>query len=126
MKRTFLPLLAVALFFSLTSEQCDKAKSADGSSTTSAPAASFFGTRWNLASIAGDPIRVPEGVETPYLSVADDKRMSGFGGCTQLMGSVKTEGSAIAFPNVGSTKMYCEQTQQLENSFLTVLRTANA
>ena len=127
MKRTYLTLLAVGLFFSLTSEKCDK----DGATTstpasTPTPMASVIGTHWNLVSLAGEAIRLPEGTENPYLSVADDNRLTGFGGCNKLMGSVKLNGSAITFPGVGSTKMYCKETQALETSFLTALRATNS
>ena len=127
MKRTYLTLLAVGLFFTLTSEKCDK----DGASTstgasTPGPMASLVGTQWNLSSIAGEAIRLPEGTQNPYLSVAEDNRLTGFGGCNQLMGSVKLDGSAISFPGVGSTKMYCTETQAVESSFLSALRAANS
>lgn len=127
MKRTSLALLAFALFFSLTSEKCDKdAGSANASASTPAPMESLIGTRWNLATVAGEAIRLPEGIEHPYLSVAEDKRLSGFGGCNKLMGSVKIEGSAISFPGIGSTKMFCEKTQAVETSFLTAMRATNS
>ena len=127
MKRTPLTLLAIALFFSLTSEKCDKdGGSASTSTSTSTPMASIIGTRWNLATVAGEAIRLPEGKENPYLSIAEDNRLAGFGGCNKLMGSVKLDGNAISFPGVGSTKMYCQETQAVETSFLTALRATNS
>lgn len=127
MKRKHLTLLAVALFFSLTSEKCDKdGGSANASTTTPAPMTSIIGTRWNLSTVAGEAIRLPEGTENPYLSVAEDNRLTGFGGCNKLMGSVKLDGNAISFPGVGSTKMFCKETQAVETSFLTALRATNS
>jgi len=127
MKRTCSTLLAIGLFFTLTSEKCDKANaSSSASNPTPAPMASIIGTRWNLATVAGEAIRQPEGKENPYLSVAEDNRLTGFGGCNKLMGTVKLDGNAIAFPGVGSTKMYCKETQAVETSFMNALRATNA
>jgi heat shock protein HslJ len=127
MKRTHLTLLAIALFFSLTSEKCDKdGAPASTSTSTPAPKVPIIGTRWNLSSIAGEAIRLPEGTENPYLSIAEDNRLTGFGGCNKLMGSVKLDGDAISFPGVGSTKMYCKETQAVETSFMTALRATNS
>jgi heat shock protein HslJ len=130
MKRTPLALLAVALFFSLTSEKCDKdSGSASSSASTSKPSAttvSMIDTHWNLATLAGDAIRLPEGVENPYINLLEGDRISGFGGCNKLMGTVKMDGSSISFPGLGSSKMFCEKTQALENSFMTALRATNS
>lgn len=123
MNRTYTLLLAAGLFFTLTSEKCDKASA---TVTEAAPAVTnIFGTRWNLASIAGNAIRLPEGTENPYLSIAEDLSVTGFGGCNRLMGQAKVDGSAVSFPGVGGTKMYCKETQETETSFLTALRATN-
>ncbi len=110
----------------LTSEKCDKDAAPAGSTDSSITTASMVGTRWNLTTIAGEAIRLPEGVETPYLSVAEDMRLSGFGGCNRLMGTVKLEGSALSFPGVGSTKMFCKDIQPTETAFLSAMRATNS
>jgi heat shock protein HslJ len=126
MKRTYPTLLALALFFTLTSEKCDKDSPTTGGTSTATPMTPLIGTRWNLATLAGEAIKLPEGVENPYLSVAEDGRLSGFGGCNKLMGTMKLEGNAISFPGLGSTKMYCEKSQAMETSFMTALRATNS
>lgn len=130
MKRTPHALLAVAMFFSLTSEKCDKDNGTDASSTASgkpsATTASMIDTHWNLATLAGKAIRLPEGVENPYVNLLEGDRISGFGGCNKLMGTVKMDGSSMSFPGLGSSKMFCEKTQDLENSFMTALRATNS
>lgn len=128
MKRTQLTLLGVVLFFSLTSEKCDKdSGSADATPASEAASkAAMMGTHWNLSTLAGQAIQLPEGIENPYLILPEGDRLSGFGGCNKLMGSVKLDGSAISFPGVGSTKMYCKESQAVETSFLTALRATNS
>ena len=125
MKRTAITLLALAIFFPLTSEKCAKDSGAATTGSSSTPA-SIIGTRWNLATVGGESISLPEGKENPHLSVAEDNRLSGFGGCNRLMGSVKLDGKALSFPGVGGTKMFCAETQALENAFLTALRATNS
>ncbi len=127
MQRSTLALLATALFFTLTSEKCNKAGS-EASGTESLPtgSTSLFGTRWNLATVAGEAIKLPGGTENPYISVAEDMSLTGFGGCYKLMGSAKTDGNSLSFPGVGSTKMYCKETQAVETSFLNALRATNS
>jgi heat shock protein HslJ len=121
MNRTALTLLASAIFVVLTSEKCDKDAAPAGNAGTSNPA-SMIGTRWNLSTLAGEAISLPSGVEVPYLSVAEDNSLTGFGGCNRLMGSVKLEGSSLSFPGVGSTKMYCKDAQATETAFLNAMR----
>lgn len=129
MKRTHLTLLTIALFFSLTSEKCNKASGSASSDPNTRPAtidASMMDTHWNLATVAGKAIRLPEGVENPYINLLEGDRISGYGGCNKIMGNVKIDGSSISFPGLGSSKMFCEKTQDLENSFMTALRAANS
>ena len=124
MNRTNTLLLAAGLFIVLTSEKCNKTPEAAACGAPAA-AASIFGSRWNLATLAGAAVRMPEGKENPYLSIAEDLSVSGFGGCNRLVGQAKVEGSAVSFPGLGSTKMYCHDTQETESSFLKALNATN-
>ncbi len=127
MKRTSITLLAFALFFTLTSEKCDKDSGAASPGSGSATVdASMIDTHWNLATLAGEAIRLPEGIENPYINLLEGDRLSGFGGCNKLMGTVKIDGSSISFPGLGSSKMFCEKTQPLETAFMTALRSSNS
>ena len=121
MKTVNLTLLATALFLTLTAEKCDK-----GSSTTMDPMTALTGSQWNLASLAGEAVKLPEGVKTPFLSLGKDSKVSGFGGCNNLMGSMKLEGTAVSFPGLASTKMFCENAQPTENAFMSALRATNS
>lgn len=110
------PLLALALGLVLSANKCaDKGMPAN-----------IFDTKWMLQSLAGQAIQMPAGMESPWLQVAADKSLSGFGGCNNLMGQATVDGSTIGFPGVGSTKKFCESTQKIEDSFLGALREAKS
>lgn len=113
-------LCASALFFFCTAQKCDK--SASGSMD---PMATLAGSQWNLISLAGQAIQLPEGVKNPFLRLGQDGALSGFGGCNNLMGSMKLDGSSISFPGLGSTKMFCKEAQPTESAFMTALRATN-
>ena len=86
----------------------------------------LFDKKWMLQSLAGQAIRLPAGAETPWLQMGQDKSLSGFGGCNNLMGQYNLDGATIGFPGVASTKKYCESTQKVEDGFLGALREANS
>jgi heat shock protein HslJ len=113
-------LIALALFFTLTAEKCSK------TSASVDPLTTLTGSQWNLTSLAGEALHLPEGVKTPFLTLAKDGKLSGFGGCNQLMGSMKLEGSSLSFPGLGGTKMFCKAAQPTENAFMGALRSTNA
>lgn len=77
-------------------------------------------TKWNLLSLAGKAIELPAGSERPWLQLSGDN-LQGFGGCNQLMGSYKLEGTNLSFGNVGSTKKYCQEVQALESAVMGML-----
>src|SRR5690606_14862297 len=80
--------------------------------------------KWILVSLNGTEVQMPEGVETPYISVdSTGENVTGFAGCNRMFGTVKTWGDSIAFPGLASTRMYCVETQAVENSFLEALNT---
>lgn len=112
-------LAALGLFATLTASKCGT------TGTSMVPTDLLNGDRWNLESIAGKAIQLPEGVENPYIALAKDGSLKGFGGCNQLMGSAKLDGSSLSFPGLGSTKMLCPATQPTESAFMGALRSTN-
>ncbi|MCI1754226.1 MAG: META domain-containing protein [Flavobacteriales bacterium] len=113
--RISLPILAFGII--LSANKC--AGPADATATGNS---GISGGKWTLRSIAGQAYKLPEGVEVPYLQVDSAmERISGFGGCNRLMGGISIHGDSISFPMMGSTKMYCEETQELERSFMQAL-----
>ncbi len=81
---------------------------------------SLLDKKWVFQSLAGQALKMPDGVEQPWLQLAGDQ-LSGFGGCNRLMGGVKMDGSSLSFPGVGSTKMFCEGVQPTESAIKQVL-----
>jgi heat shock protein HslJ len=103
--------LALSLLMILSANTCKKA----GGMT------SLLDKKWVFQSIAGEALKMPEGTEMPWLQLAGDQ-LQGFGGCNQLMGGYKMEGTALSFSDVGSTKKYCEGVQPTENAITGLLR----
>lgn len=81
--------------------------------------------KWELVSLAGSAVQMPEGVEMPYISLdSSGTNLTGFAGCNRMFGTVITTGDSIRFPGLASTRMYCEATQDVENRFLEALNNA--
>ncbi|MBK8613664.1 MAG: META domain-containing protein [Flavobacteriales bacterium] len=117
--RAKLPLVALALGLVLSASKC-----ADKSGAMSMT--DVLDKKWMLQSVAGQALQLPEGAQNPWIQLAADKSLSGFGGCNNLMGQFNLDGSTIGFPGVGSTKKYCESTQKIEDGFMGALREANS
>ena len=99
-------LIALALFTGLSANKCKN--EAGGMSN-------IMDTKWAFQSLGGEAVKMPDGVDQPWLQMAGDQ-LQGFGGCNSLMGSVALEGSKLSFPGLGSTKKYCADVQPTENA----------
>lgn len=76
--------------------------------------------RWLAEDIGG----VVDRVQT-VLEIGPDGRVSGSGGCNRIFGTVRIEGQAIAFGQMGSTKMACVGAVMMqEQRFLAALAQA--
>ncbi len=113
MKTVKTTLAALLLFMTMTAEKCSKSGSA---------AATMTDTPWTVETVHGRAATVPDGVKKPYIQVAADGALTGFGGCNQLMGNAKVDGNNVEFPTIGSTKMFCEATQAVERDIMAALR----
>lgn len=80
----------------------------------------LLGRKWVFETVAGDTVKVPEGVERPYLRLADGV-VDGSGGCNRLIGTYRLDGQGLSFPGLGSTKMYCESTHATEDAIMSAL-----
>lgn len=83
--------------------------------------------KWVLVSLNGTEIHLSEEAEeAPYFTLDSTATiLSGYGGCNRLMGEVYLSRDSISFARLGSTKMYCEGRQELEDAFLGALRQAD-
>lgn len=78
--------------------------------------------RWLAEDIGGGG--VVDRVQT-VLEISADGRVSGSGGCNRIFGSVRLDGQAIAFGQMGSTKMACPGAVMMqEQKFLAALAQA--
>lgn len=109
-------LAALLLFTTMTAEKCAK---------SGGSAATITDTKWVVETVHGKAVTVPDGIEKPYIRVTSEGALTGFGGCNQLMGNAKVDGSKVEFPTVGSTKMFCEATQPVERELMSALREAH-
>ncbi len=90
-------------------------KSAKETMKTTTP---LFDTKWSLKKIYTEDKE--ETVSTKAFIRFDKEKGSagGNGSCNSFGSSAITNGNEVSFRNIFSTKMYCEQVQQIENKFL--------
>ena len=81
----------------------------------------LFNTRWLLKKIYSDGKE--EAVNTKAFIRFDKEKGSagGNGSCNSFGSTASVNGNEVSFKNIFSTKMYCEQVQQIENKYLGVL-----
>lgn len=117
MRKLHLPLAALALGVVLSANTCS-----DKDGGKAGVSVDMIKGKWVLQSLEGNPVQMPEGIELPYLSIdSTGENLSGYGGCNRIFGTMKVSNDSISFPGLAATRMYCEATQKIENSFLEVL-----
>ena len=97
-------------------------KSAKETMKTTTP---LFDTKWSLKKIYSDGKE--ETVSTKAFIRFDKEKGSagGNGSCNSFGSNATINGNEVSFKNIFSTKMYCEQVQQIENNFLAGLQKIN-
>lgn len=119
--------LALLLLITMSAHKCNqKTATAAGGGNPVAGAAKLpdlMESKWVLRSLKGSNVSMPEGATAPWLRMLKDGgKVEGFGGCNSVMGGFTLEGDRVEFPDLGSTKKYCESTQSIENGFMGALR----
>ena len=91
---------------------CNSAKETMQSTTP------FYNTKWSLKKIHNSGNE--ETVNTKAFIRFDKEKGSagGNGSCNSFGSTATINGNEVSFKNTFSTKMYCEQVQQIENKFL--------
>lgn len=90
-----------------------------------APDAGWGRGRWVLVEMKGVPVQQSGGRRDAHISFNEEQKLfSGNGGCNQLNGSYTIDRNSIAFRDVSSTKMACND-MAFENTFLQTLSTVN-
>ena len=84
-------------------------------------------TVWTLIELDGEAIETPVSAKQVYIQLKgnnEEQNLSGFAGCNSMGGRYSTPGdNAILFEPV-STRMFCEDTMELENAFIKMLTEA--
>ena len=111
--------LFICIGIVVAAASCKTAKEATKTTTP------LFDTRWSLKKIYNDGKE--EEVNTKAFIRFDKEKGSagGNGSCNSFGSSASVNGNEVSFKNIFSTKMYCEQVQQIENKYLRQLQNAN-
>lgn len=117
--KPLIPLAALALGVMFSANTCsDKTAGSTGS-------AALVPGQWVLSTLNGAEVQLPEGAEKPFLAIdSTGVNVTGFAGCNRVFGTMKVWGDSIAFPGLAATRMYCVETQQVEDNFLQALNRA--
>ncbi len=115
MKKLHIPIAALVLGLMLSSNACSE-KTGEAANTRG---------KWVLEQLGGAAVTMPEGREMPYIEIdSTGQNLTGYAGCNRVFGAMRVWGDSIAFPGLASTRMYCEETQKTEDSFLEALNNA--
>ena len=116
MKLLILSMGSLITLFALSCIACKESPKAD---------VPLYDTKWSLKKIhSKDSV---QNVETKaFIKFNKEKNSAGGNGSCNSFGSNATiNGNQVSFKNIFSTKMYCEQVQQIENDFLGHLQKVN-
>jgi heat shock protein HslJ len=86
----------------------------ENASTPTAPAANLFGAEWKLTKINGENIDASKA----FIKFDEAKNsVGGNGGCNAFGGQMMKNGAKLKLSQIFSTKMFCEQSSEIENKF---------
>ena len=86
--------------------------------------ATLRNTYWKLVAQNGKPAIVVKGQREPHIVLkADEARVSGSGGCNNIVGGFTLDGNRLKFIGMGSTMMMCPEGMEQERDFLKMLDT---
>lgn len=112
MNRQTALLCACALLAACSSSE---APSYPAPATQAQSTAQLENTYWKLMTLEGAPVATPEGArEIQFVLHQEGHRVAGFSGCNQMMGSYQLENDKITFSQMGGTRMFCENTMDIE------------
>ena len=85
---------------------CDSTGSGSNATPEPTSAADLSGTSWTLVSIGGAPVVEGSG---PHLTFGSGSEASGSTGCNSISGTYATDGAALTFGPMATTRMACEE-----------------
>lgn len=132
MKKCITIIFALLLLAACKNKKVDHTTVAEVKPITEAPVAeetknkTLLDTKWQPIEILGDT-KMPAFNTAPYfqLTGADKEnpaRLGGHGGCNRFFGEYETSGNKLKVSNIGSTKMYCQETSDIEAKFFQALQ----
>jgi heat shock protein HslJ len=92
-----------------------------GSTVTSAPM--LENTYWRLVALGDAPVTPADTLRQAHITLTGgaERRVTGSGGCNRMFGSYTLDGTALAFSQVGATKMACAEGMDTESAFFSAL-----
>ena len=112
-------VIVICLSTLFSTVACSSAKETTGQTIP------LYNTRWALKKIYSDGKE--EAINTKAFIRFDKEKGSagGNGSCNSFGSTASIDGNDVIFKNIFSTKMYCEEVQQIENKFLGGLEKVN-
>ena len=84
----------------------------------SKPDVTLTNTYWRLVELDGDPAKVAEGQKEPHIRLQPEEgRVTGSGGCNNMMGGYELDGTKLTFGPMASTMMACSEGMEQEHAF---------
>lgn len=86
---------------------------------------SISNIEWKLVKLESKDVSA---LNPPLTLLLDEtqKKISGFAGCNRFFGSYQGENTALSFSGMGSTKMFCQDTQATEDAYFKALGTVQS
>ncbi len=86
---------------------------------------SIMNAEWKLTKMGDQDLST---VNPPVTLTLDEakKGISGHGGCNRYFGGYQSSGETISFTGLGSTKMFCQDTQPIEDAYFKALGTVQS
>ncbi len=114
-----LKFLSIALFTSIVFCSCDSSL-IQSSNANNVDEQSITNKKWKITLLNSEKIEGDE--KNFYLKLnSNSNQLEAKAGCNQLFGEFQIKDNFISFSKIGSTKMYCEDTMAVENSFIAIL-----
>lgn len=85
----------------------------------------FESVFWQILKIGDESLDVPAGTAQPNikLMLSASGHAEGFNGCNRFFGNYVVRENSLSFGALGSTRMYCVETADIENKIMAVLPT---
>ena len=107
-KHRFGFILLFSILFSLQACTSEDASSA----------AELVNTYWKLTELEGAPIVTADGQREMKLTLREENKVTGFGGCNSFFGSYEYDAKKLSFSQLAATRMFCEDAMDKESQFM--------